>query len=301
MPPTYLRSIGTYIRKDEQHGPRQLVEGLSAAFGAELALGAAARSRLAPSIRYDDPAAARADLLAWLTQLHQTVVATGAKRLLVCIDGLDAMAEPGSGAFAETYPMLELLPAPSELPNGLLLLVTSRPAADCPGGLFDRIARKLSGDGCVARDITLDDKDYVELLQKYYRDRLRVWFRTRTVKHLDQILASKSKFTRAGRDNRLNQDQAFRDALKDDWKKLTNKYPRYSGEPLPVASITGILDEIDKLWVDMMAKSGHRFSLVALVIARLIDGSLALDQVAELPKGDALLSRLETMAAPAAA
>jgi hypothetical protein len=37
------------------------------------------------------------------------------------------------------------------------------------------------------------------------------------------------------------------------------------------------------------------------MIARLADGSLTLDQVADRPKGDDLLARLEVMWAPAAA
>jgi hypothetical protein len=115
------------------------------------------------------------------------------------------------------------------------------------------------------------------------------------------MLESKAKFEKGGRDQRLTDDPGFRDALKDDWQKLTNKYPRYSSIPLPVTTITDILDENDKLWTDMMDKTEQRFGLVALMIARLADGSLTLDQVATLPKGDALLARLGAIPAPAAA
>ncbi len=236
-----------------------------------------------------------------LKQLQDTVVAKGGKRLLVCIDGLDAMPAPGSGAFEGTYPILDLLPATAELPQGVLLLLTSRPAQDCPTGLFERMTEKFGGAGFVARDITLNDKEYVELLQKYFREKLRVWFRRRCIKFWDRMLESKTKFEKGGRDQRLTDDPGFRDALKDDWKKLTNKYPRYSGMPLPVTTITGILDENDKLWTDMMDKTEQRFGLVALMIARLADGSLALEQVADLPKGDDLLAKLEAIPAPAAA
>jgi hypothetical protein len=297
-----LRSIGFYIRKDAPDGPRQLVDALSAAFAAEFGLGDEERSRLAPSIRYTDAAEARADFLAWLKLLHETVVAKGIRRLLVCVDALDAMTEPGSGAFAETFPILDLLPAVSELPPGVVLAVTSRPADACPAGLLDRITQRFgSGADYAVRDVTFEDKEYVELLQKYYREKVRLWFRARATKHLDQMLGNKGKFTRAGRDGRLNQDTLFRDGLKDDWKKLTNKYPRYGGEPLPVASITGILDEIDKLWTDLTDKTEHRFRLVSLLVARLVDGALPLEQVAELPKGDELLAKLEAMPAKAAA
>jgi hypothetical protein len=51
----------------------------------------------------------------------------------------------------------------------------------------------------------------------------------------------------------------------------------------------------------MLGKIEQRFGLVALMIARLADASLPLDQVAGLPKGDDLLARLEAIPAPAAA
>ncbi len=297
-----LRSIGFYIRKDRKDGPRQLVEAFHAAIGDELQLTEEERGGIAPNIRYADPVEARADLVAWFTKLQETVAAKGGKRLMVCIDGLDAMAEPGTGAFEETYPMLELLPATSELPKYVVLLMTSRPADDCPTGLVDRMTGKFSnGAGFVARELDLKDKEYVELLLKYFRDRLQMYFRARIIKYWDPILKNKTAFAKGGRDDRLTKDPGLRDGLKDDWKKLTNKYPRYSGQPVPVASILGILDEIDKLWADMMDKSEQRFRLVDLMTARLLDGSLPLEDVAGLPKGDALLARLEATPAPAAA
>jgi hypothetical protein len=66
-------------------------------------------------------------------------------------------------------------------------------------------------------------------------------------------------------------------------------------------TISAILDENDKLWTNMLGKIEQRFGLVALMIARLADASLPLDQVAGLPKGDDLLARLEAIPAPAAA
>src|SRR5262249_22597133 len=120
-----VRSIGFYIRSDRKDGPRQLVEALHANIGEELQLSADERASLAPAINYGDAAAARADFIAWLKKLQEVVAAKGGKRLLVCIDGLDAMAEPGSGGHEEPFPILDILPAVAEVPNYVVFLVTS--------------------------------------------------------------------------------------------------------------------------------------------------------------------------------
>lgn len=289
-----IRSIGFYVRSDRKDGPRQLVEALHANIGDELQLTADERAAVAPDIRYGDAAEARAGFVAWLKKLQETVAAKGGRRLLVCIDGLDAMAEPGGGGFEEPFPILDILPAVADVPNDVILLVTSRLPAECPAGLADRIAARFgAGKGYVAKELDLNDKEYVELLLKYFRDRLQPYFRTRIINYWTPILKDKLKFEKGGRDDRLTKDPGLRDGLKVDWKNLTNKYPRYSGQPVPVASILHILDEIDKLWKDILDKSEMRFRGVDLIIARLLDGTLKMEEVADLPKGDELVSKLE--------
>jgi hypothetical protein len=297
-----LRTIGFYIRGDRKDGPRQFVEALHVAIGVELNLTGDELAAVAPSIRYGDPAEARTDLVAWLKKLQETAVAKGAKRLLVCVDGLDAMAEPGSGGFEEPFPILDILPAVSEVPNYVVFLVTSRLPAECPAGFADRVAAKLgTGSGFVLKELDLTDKEYGELLLKYFRERLQPYFRTRIINYWTPILKDKLKFEKGGRDDRLTKDPGLRDGLKVDWKNLTNKYPRYSGQPVPVASILHILDEIDKLWKDMMEKSEGRFRGVDLIIARLLDGTVKIEEVAALPVGDDMVGKLEALKAPVAA
>jgi hypothetical protein len=297
-----LRSIGFYIRGDRKDGPRQFVEALHAGIGVELGLTADELAAVAPAIRYGDAAEARADFVAWLMKVQEIVVAKGGKRVLVCVDGLDAMAEPGGSGFEEPFSILDILPAVSELPNCVVFLVTSRLPAECPAGLADRIAAKFgTGAGYVVKELDLTDKEYGELLLKYFRERLQPYFRTRIIDYWTPILKDKQKFEKGGRDDRLTKDPGLRDGLKVDWKNLTNKYPRYSGQPVPVASILHILDEIDKLWKDMLEKSEGRFRGVDLVVARLLDGSLKIEEVAGLPAGDDMFSKLEALRAPAAA
>jgi hypothetical protein len=297
-----VRSIGFYIRSDRKDGPRQFVDALYANIGEELRLSADERAALAPGINYGDAAAARADFVAWLKKVQEIVAAKGGKRLLVCIDGLDFIAEPGSGGYDEPFAILDILPAVTEVPNYVVFLATSRLPAECPAGLSGRIAAKFGqGSSLVAKELDLNDKEYVELLLKYFRDRLQQYFRTRIINYWTPILKDKLKFEKGGRDDRLTKDPGLRDGLKVDWKNLTNKYPRFSGQPVPVASILHILDEIDKLWKDMTEKSEMRFRGVDLVIARLLDGSLKIEEVGDLPKGDELVNKLEAMKAPAAA
>jgi hypothetical protein len=297
-----IRAMGFYIRSDRKDGPRQFIDALHADIAEELQLSADERAALAPGINSGDAAAARADLVAWLKKVQEVVAAKGGKRLLVCIDGLDAMAEPGSGGYEEPFSILDILPAVTEVPNYVVFLVTSRLPAESPAGLADRVASKFgTGSGFVAKEIDLNDKEYVELLLKYFRDRLQMYQRTRIINYWTPILKDKLKFEKGGRDDRLTKDPGLRDGLKVDWKNLTNKYPRYSGNPVPVASILHFLDEIDKLWNDMLDKSESRFRGVDLIIARLLDGTLKIEEVAGLPKGDELMSKLEAMKAPAAA
>lgn len=290
---TGVRAIAFHVRKEFGYGPRQLVDGLREAFAAEFGLSEEERGRTAATIRYADPAEARADFLSWLAQLRDVAASKGAQRLLVGIDGLEQMGEPGSGTFEETYSIVELLPAASEIPQGIILLLTSRPAEAWPPNLFEAAAAKFNGGfGFVLRDITLEDEGYVKMLRLYFWDRVRPTFRSRAMAHLEQLLEGKPRLTKS-KDARLTNDLAFRDGLKDDWKKLTNKYPRYSMDPLPVGELKDTLDQIDKLWADTMDRSEQRFKFVSLLLARFVDGSLTLEELGGLPKGDALLASLD--------
>jgi len=288
---TNTRVIAFHIRKEDAIGCRRFVEGLKTAFDAELELDAAAQAETVAALRYEDPAAAREDFITWLTRLRDCAAAKGAKRLIICIDGLDQMAEPE--ALGETYPLLELLPSTMEVPADVTLLLTSRPAADWPAGLFERAKARIGeGQGLTTVDQTLQEKAYVELVQRYCTERLRSLFRSRVKAHLRGLLENKTPFEKGGRDSRLTNDPTLRDALKDDWKKLTNEFPRWTGQPMPVTPIIGILDQRDKLWAEMVDRTELRFSHVAALTACLLDGSFAVEQVGGLPKGDAMLASL---------
>jgi len=288
---TGMRAVAVHLRSGVCATPRQFVEALNAAFDAEFNLDEAERPKTAASIRYGDLTEARADLLAWLQRLRDVAAEKGATRLLLAIDGLEQI--PAGSAAEEGYTIIDLLPGVSEIPANFILLLTSRPADAWVPELFEQAALKFGGGhGFMVRDITLNDDTYEKMLRLYFWDTVRPMFRSRALAHLEQLLENKARLA-TDKDARMANDVTFRDTLKSDWKKLTNKHPRYSMNQLPVGDLKQTLDEIDKLWADTMDRADRRFAYVSLILTNVAGGSLALDSVSALPKGEAMLASFE--------
>ena len=254
--------------------PAALVEALNGAFAAEFAC---------PAPNAEAAADSAGTFAAWLGALAAAAAGQGAKRLLVCIDGLEK-------ADAAT---LALLPGLSNLPPGVVLLLASRPAEDWPAAHYAAAAAKLApGPGVGAHEVGLSDPDHVDALRKLFVERLRPLLRSRSNAMLLSLMETRATYDRGGRDARLTADPVLRDALKDDWKKLTNKFPRYSGQQLPVAPLGPVLDTFDRLWTDTLVKSEGRSGCFFLMVRHLAAGDLAVEQVADLPSGEALDTRL---------
>ncbi len=262
-------------------------------FGVHLAPGATAGEALAAldaafagefGVAVADPVAAPTadDLVARLEGWHAHAVGTGARRLLVCIDGVEKLA-PGVAA--------ALIPPVSRLPPGAILLLTSRPLAEGPSDLAG-----VPVDGATVRDLSYDDAAYKDMLRRYYKDRTRPLLRQHCVAHLGNLLETKAAFERGGRDNRMTDDPTLRDALKGDWKKLTNKFPRFSTLPLPIAPLVPLLDQYDQMWADMIDRAEQRFDRLSAMLDALVAEKLKVEEVAALPKGEALATHLEQLA-----
>ncbi|MFG1303755.1 hypothetical protein V5F34_06410 [Xanthobacter autotrophicus] len=274
-----IRAIGIHL-----HGPmtpHALVAALKEAVTAEFGVAPVEASGVEPT---------QADVLALLGAARDQLTTTGAKRLLVAIDGLEQIGDESA---------LAVLPSAAALPPGVVLLLTSRPAENWPQGLFEKAAAQVGGG--VARDIGYEDTVYTDTLRGYFKNQIRPLMRSRAIAHLTHLLETKAAFERGGRDNRLTNDPVLRDALKDDWKKLTNKHPRYSGIQLPVVPLAELLDQFDQLWLDLIDRSDRRFDHLAAIIRALADGSLQVEEVAGLPKGAGLGSHLGTLSARPAA
>lgn len=252
-----IRAVGLHLKEDGIADAATLSTALSEAATATLGAAPAAPVLAGPG-----------DLLAYLEALRDAAIAQGAKRLMLCLDGIEAA--PG---------LVGLLPALSQMPQGVVLLLTSRPDGEFAA---EAVAAQL-GEGIAVRAATFADKDYVDMLRKYFVDKLRPLERARAAGHLQHLLETKATFEKGGRDSRLTNDPVLRDGLKDDWKKLTNKYPRYTGLPLPITPIVHVLDTFDKLWTDVMDRSGARFGLLAPLVLGLADGSLAVEEMEKLP------------------
>lgn len=271
-----IRSIGIHVQGALT--PRALVAALKDAVTAEFGVALAEGSGTEPT---------QADVLALLGAAREHVTTTGAKRLLVAIDGLEAV---------EDQDAIAILPAAAAMPPGVVLLLTSRPAADWRQGLFEATTAQV-GSGAMVRDVGYGDEVYTDMLRGYFKNQIRPLMRSRAIAHLTHLLETKAAFERGGRDNRLTNDPVLRDALKDDWKKLTNKHPRYSGIQLPVVPLLAMLDQFDQLWADLMDRAERRFDGVSSIIGALVAGSLQVEEVAGLPGGPDLLARLGALRA----
>ncbi|MFG1292348.1 hypothetical protein [Xanthobacter versatilis] len=265
-----IRAIGIHVQGALT--PNALMAALKDAVTAEFGVAVAEGSGAEP---------AQADVLALLAAAREHVTTTGGKRLLVAIDGLEGIGDRDT---------IAILPAAAELPPGVVLLLTSRPASDWPQGLFEAMTAQVAGG--IARDIGYEDAVYTDMLRGYFKNQIRPLMRSRAIAHLTHLLETKAAFERGGRDNRLTNDPVLRDALKDDWKKLTNKHPRYSGIQLPVVPLVDMLDQFDQLWVDLLDRADRRFDDLSAIIRALTAGTLQVEEVAGLPKGPELRARL---------
>lgn len=228
----------------------------------------------------------------WLGALGAEAAGHGAKRLIICIDGLEA-GESGAG-----QKVVDLLPPLASVPAGVMLLLTSRTAEDWPDGRFAAAAAKFTAaPGVGILDVGLADPDYVEAQRRLFVERLRPLLRARCNALLLSLMERRASYDRGGRDPRLTADPTLRDALKDDWKKLTNKFPRYGGQQLPVAPLTPLLDQFERLWSDLLARTEGRASYLFPLVRSLADGTLQVEEVEALPQGSALEARLAGAAA----
>ncbi|MEP9353481.1 hypothetical protein ABLE93_07785 [Xanthobacter sp. KR7-65] len=272
-------------------GTRTIAVGLAPGAGrAGLVTALAAACEAEFGVPSPDAGAAASDPAAfaqWLAALKAVAFSKEARRLLVCIDALEAGEDGPDGS------VVDLLPGFAQLPSDVVMLLTSRPAEDWPAERFAAAEAKFApGAGVGVHELGLSDPAYVDALHKYYQDSLRPLVRARANALLLSLLETRATYERGGRDPRLTKDPVLRDALKDDWKKLTNKFPRYSGQQLPVDPLTPILDQFDQLWVDMLANSEGRARYIFLMVRRLADGSLKVEDVAGLPRGKELDAQL---------
>lgn len=280
-----MRSIAVALSPGAD--PEALVAAVKGAFEAEF--GPIEGTDPMPTVGSE---AAQAEFAAWLGRLAAAARAAHDKRLLICIDGLEAAAS------APAHTVLDVLPTIDQMPDGVVLLLTSRPkAAWADGDAYAKAEAKFAAGPAVSvHELGLEDPAYTDALKRVFKDNLRELLRGRAIATLLSLLEAKATIEKGGRDQRLTDDPTLRDTLKVDWKKLTNKFPRYASIQLPVAPLVPLLDQFDQLWVDVLDRGDRRYRYVRLIVRRLADGSLPVEGVGGLPQGADLPPLLEKAA-----
>ncbi len=217
--------------------------------------------------------------------------------LLICLDGLDELPEPGPGESG----ILDYLPAPERLPPGVFLLLTSRPpdAGDCPRWIGDSVQRRLGHHPDQARlPIALDHPGYRALLHAYLRRGLAApiaagigpamqrWLdgQTRPERPDDAALAQALSALRDTRGERIGP------RLEDAWLAAQpadgdpSQVPRRPPAPL----LADQARALDALFDDLYAKADRRFLYLAMLVDRLAERDLSLADLPKLTGGEAL-------------
>jgi hypothetical protein len=167
--PNDLKVAAVYIRREYRYGHVQLLHQLERAIKDPRVLDLAepAYERLQIDDKAADPPAA---FLGFVAECMRLTRHRG--RLLIALDGLDELRPPEHARSA-----LDFIPAPATLPDGVYLLLTSRPLDDaqaCPTWLGPRLVPRLGpGQGprqgeCVrVHRVDQGDPGYVQLLRDY--------------------------------------------------------------------------------------------------------------------------------------
>jgi len=167
--PEDLKVAAVYIRREYRYGHVQLLHQLERAIKDPRVLDLAepAYERLQIDDKAADPPAA---FLGFVAECLRLTRHRG--RLLIALDGLDELRPPERERSA-----LDFIPAPATLPDGVYLLLTSRPLDDaqaCPSWLGPRLVPRLGpgqgprqGESVRVHRVDQDDPGYVQLLRDY--------------------------------------------------------------------------------------------------------------------------------------
>jgi len=156
-----LRVAVFYVRREYQTWPAQLSEILGEQIKEGLNLRAGTRELPRLDLEAENPAKA---FCSWLAKWRAAV---GYRfRILVCIDGLDELRESSTGERS----IADFIPTADQIPEGIYVLVTSRPEAELPRWLCFHLADRLRDS--VVREVGLADPGYCQLLRDYFDERL---------------------------------------------------------------------------------------------------------------------------------
>jgi tetratricopeptide (TPR) repeat protein len=255
------------------------------------------------------PEAALGHFLRRLQQLRPEM----ARKMLICIDGLDELQAQNTGERS----IADLLPDPQSLPQGCYVVITSRLLADCP----EPVRRILSlryppGPQVTHLTFTLDgprafDTAPPGTVLRGYRDLLESYFWMRMQPRLMEVCGEALLRFRESLDparprysvswpsvRSICPSQGLARGLEQLWKNDIERHAEFSARgPSLVDAIETVLEPYRKLCRDLFEKAGGRFLFIAHISDLISERDLDLPRIGRLPTVDdlcrAFLSRLE--------
>ena len=205
------------------------------------------------------------------------------KQLLVCIDGLDELKHDPAGS------LLDFLPPSEALPNGVYLLLTSRPPAECPGWVREALSTRYENPtACQRLSVGLAHPPYRALLERYIDMRLRPRLESLASNRMQAILAGQSQ---AETDDPPPLPPALRDSFTAEWRRLQAAQQHSDAtRPLPESALRRVLAEFASLRTEVLDKAEGRFLYVGYLTDLLADHTLSLHAVDRLPPAEQLFA-----------
>lgn len=159
-----LKTAAFFIKREYKYHPAQFKENLKDAITNKNCLNLTAGRAELPDLELDTDNPAQA-FAYWMSKLLKLRPET---ELLVCIDGLDELAKTKHAS------ILDFIPEPDLLPQGLFILLTSRDQTECPEWVWKSIYARLDRDvgNVLCLDYHRNGQPYIELIRRYYYKQL---------------------------------------------------------------------------------------------------------------------------------
>lgn len=197
-------------------------------------------------------------------------------RLLICIDGLDELPlpEPGEPSIAD------FIPEQGHLPKNVYVLLTSRPDAECPNWLNERLRRLAPETAFSTQTMNLEtDLDYHALMRKQFDLRLAPRWRSALQ---EAISASASAPAQVGASV----------LMPAAWKSLAKVEFEKSGR-VDWGTANAVFQDFDNLAKSFLSQSEYRFLFFSYLVETC--GFLKNWHSAKsIPSGEAMLEHFIT-------
>ncbi len=276
-----LKIVTFHIRREYRYHLAQWKEVLGDKLRMELDLATGSRELPSLDLGTPQPKHAFTQWLGSLLQLHRKLIGPANTKLLVALDGLDELANA-----AGERTLLDFLPLPNQLPDGVFLLLTSRPLRSCPPWIPQRLDPELGNKFADSiLEIDLQDPGYRALLREFFDERLRVKFTNEIMMAIQRepLLPPREKLNDA-LSGQLTLKAALNEALKGLPEKSQGGRPGRFLERV----VYPIAKKYEKGFELTLGRAEGCFRFVSHICNLLRDTTLELGEVEMLPSGVAL-------------